>query len=1030
MPIKPTLDFNQTSSSNNSAKNLDKSFLIPQTRRERSFSTDKDNTKDFHTNIPRVTSSRGEKLLAKATNKVSYLAENDTSIPFRKSDQISLDFAERKKSNSVYFQADGNKVDKLVKNNKTAITVDLEDSDSDITPSTFSSIKCTRNKSASLQIPKSRGHTNTETSIVLTMYTDGACKGNNNVTSKLALNGWGVVILEGNHTSKSKSMINNIEVASLTRNSQLITELYGKVELDPKSVYYMGATVGSNNTAELTAVGEALHWLQDYGHEYVTSSSRNDSQPKIRICFDSEYAFKSITGVFNGPKNVALIKHIRQLLNTVEEKLKCKVIWEKVKAHSKDTYNDRADELANFGCRGLTCQEGRYQSICDREKSIQMREDLLFLSDPLNPTRKSSNASREKQNFSNSSTSLSLSISSADEDNDLDNMPSFSEYDVKNKYSKQNFEDFQEEFMGGGNDEDFEFVKPSIDNHMDIIRQKDNDGNNYNIDNNAYLPVTGQKRKYDSISMSLLDQIHFANEKIFKNKNFRPKQLEIIFTALKGKDVFVNMPTGGGKSLCFQLPAVIDKGVTIVVSPLLSLIQDQVINMLTRYGIPCAHITSHTQETLRKQVYRELFLARKGIEPSVKLLYVTPECLCNSDTMGDALVTLYEEGMLARLIIDEAHCVSQWGHDFREDYRNLDKFRHHFPDVPCMALTATAPPYYKADIMERLMMNIHPNDMNDLQAYANNDTSEMVGGGGSLSKRTKLNSTGSTSFQNNSLSQHYGSCKRQGIGRKEDQLIEKSDNYYKDGYVAIFNVPIRRTNLYLDVLPKNSKKDKAKEDLYKWISTYGGGARACGIVYCMTQKETSELSDYLREKGIHADYYHAGQTEKERKMVQHKWQANEVQVVCATIAYAMGIDKADVRYVVHYSIAKSMEGYYQEAGRAGRDGALSNCVIFYRKEDVSKMKNLMAFSNKGARRKQGSGTHRLGFNSKKAGGLSDADRLEIMVQYCENTEECRHKLISEYFGEKVEYKGNRGCRDMCNICSKKNIIAINLAKNR
>lgn len=428
-----------------------------------------------------------------------------------------------------------------------------------------------------------------------------------------------------------------------------------------------------------------------------------------------------------------------------------------------------------------------------------------------------------------------------------------------------------------------------------------------------------------------LDLIHDANKELFGNDDFRGVQEDVIRATLCGRDCFVLMPTGGGKSLCYQLPACLSKGVTFVMSPLLSLIEDQVTQLLKAPcgGIPAAHMTSATPSGLIKQIYKDLGRADKGREPSIKLLYVTPERLGNSDSMLNFMHRLHDQGMLARFVIDEAHCVSSWGHDFRPDYSKLGVIKKTFPDVPIIALTATATPNVMADVSKSL------------------------------------------------------------------RLVKPAN------FVESFN----RTNLVFRVEEKPDKIGDAMEYVAKFIKKQniikGGRKPACGIVYCMTQKETSALSDFLVAKGISADYYHAGQGLAERKSIQGAWQRGDVSVVCATIAYGMGIDKANVRFVVHMSIAKSVEGYYQEAGRAGRDGDRAECLMLYRSPDVSKMRNLVMGFGKGRGRKTGAAKTR------------QLDMLERMREYCEEEGVCRRIFLAKYFGEVYDPSM---CNGLCDHC--------------
>lgn len=404
----------------------------------------------------------------------------------------------------------------------------------------------------------------------------------------------------------------------------------------------------------------------------------------------------------------------------------------------------------------------------------------------------------------------------------------------------------------------------------------------------------------EDMSATTLD-LKEALQQYFGYTAFRGPQEEIIRTLLSGKNVMVIMPTGAGKSLCYQLPALLMPGTAIVISPLIALMKNQV-DQMQAYDIPAEFLNS----SLSRREYEEV--KQKCLRGEVKLLYVAPETLL-SEHFADTLHQL----KISFVAVDEAHCISEWGHDFRPEYRRIRHAFRGLEPVPFIALTATATPRVQRDILENL---------------------------------------------------------------------EIPD-------AVIFRTSFNRPNLYYQITPKRSQQATLKE-IVQYIRSRPGQS---GIVYCHSRRRVEEVAQTLQANGIKALPYHAGMDAATRNRNQDAFLNEEIQVIVATIAFGMGIDKPDVRFVIHYDVPKSIENYYQETGRAGRDGLPSDCILYYDYNDILKLDRFL-------KDKPASEREAIVF------------LLQEMAYFCE-TGQCRRKFLLQYFGE--SYEADK-CGGMCDNC--------------
>ncbi len=415
-----------------------------------------------------------------------------------------------------------------------------------------------------------------------------------------------------------------------------------------------------------------------------------------------------------------------------------------------------------------------------------------------------------------------------------------------------------------------------------------------------------KKSSVKAISEKKNQNLTLQLQQYFGFDGFKDPQEDIIKNLLAGNDTFVIMPTGGGKSLCYQLPAMISEGCAIIVSPLIALMKNQV-DLVRSYSSQddVAHFLNSSLNKGQQKIVKDDLTSGK-----TKLLYVAPETLTKEEN-----IEFFKDLQVSFFAVDEAHCISEWGHDFRPEYRRLREMMEMIkPEAPMIALTATATPKVQSDILRNL-------------------------------------------------------------GLRDPKI-----------FISSFNRP----NLYYEILPKIQKEQTVKS-IVRFVSQNKGKS---GIIYTLNRKTTEELAEMLMANGIKAVAYHAGLESKLRAERQDLFLNEDVQVIVATIAFGMGIDKPDVRFVIHFNIPKSIENYYQETGRAGRDGMEGKCLLYYSHKDVAKLEHLMRDKP---------------LSEREVG----AQLINEMVSYAEGAV-CRRKILLNYFGEDYDTKQ---CTKMCDNCN-------------
>lgn len=545
-----------------------------------------------------------------------------------------------------------------------------------------------------------------------------------------------------------------------------------------------------------------------------------------------------------------------------------------------------------------------HQIVPINQTSLRVRPDKSAS----NGSKSSSSAPKSDKSTNHTSTSKAETSSSSSSKPSMHSSKSVSVKNVENYDSKIESEAIVKELA------QIEKDLKIIDSQLQNLKRKKNtliDRQNKLHDDLMMLKSTKlSHRDWSTTDFDWSIRLQEILNNIFKIKEFRHLQLSAMNATLAKEDLILVMPTGGGKSLCYQLPALISQGITLVISPLISLMEDQVMQ-LKKLGIPAEMMTASTK---REENTRIRKLIKEGPEhQKPKLLYVAPEKLAKNKSFMAFIQKLYQENGLARIAIDEVHCCSDWGHDFRPDYTFLGVLRDMFSEIPIIGLTATASSKVIADVQKILSI--------------------------------------------------------QGC--------------------LVLKAPFNRPNLYYEVRTKTSVQIEWLDEVESMLKSEFKDKS--GIIYALSIKDTEELGSELRKRGVKARWYHASMQPEDRSRAHSQWIAGQVQVIVATTAFGLGIDKPDVRFVIHHSISKSIENYYQESGRAGRDGEPAKCILYYRFADYFRLSTLVF-------------TQQTGLT-----------KLSHMLAYCTEPTKCRRSLVAEHFSDNWD---STDCNSMCDHCRK------------